>query len=512
MKITWSIRTQLTLYALVALAPVALLGLVDLQRGATLRAAGVFAAVASAALLALWLGARISAPIRRLSSLAGRIAAGDLNERIDPSGPAEIARFAHDFNSMLDARDRAGAALRDSEAHLAAVIATAMDAIVKVDDTGRVASFNAAAERMFGRSAAQACGMHIGGLIPARFIGAFQRYHAVLGSIGIGKPSLAGVWPILAKRSDGSKLAVEVSVSSVSASSGRFHTLILRDTAHRQRAAAAQREIDQRLRRINEELEQRVAQRTRDLQAANEELEAFSYSIAHDLRSPLRSISRFATLLNEQHAAGLQPAGLRCLASVIAGSGKMERLIASLLEFARIGRGDMAREVVDTGAVVRAALDELLPLHARKVEVLLGDMPQVNGDAALLGQVFNNLIANALKFSANKPFPVIRIDGRILDNEITFQVTDNGDGFDMNYAGKLFGVFQRLHSDREFEGTGIGLAIVHRIVTRHGGRVWAHAREGEGAKFQFSIPHSAAGSAVAGAPAEDLTMRMNRNG
>ena len=505
-------RVQFTLCALLSIAPVATLGLYELQHGATLRAVVMLASIMLAVVLALCLGAHVSAPARRLSVLAGHSASGTMQERIQPDGPVEIARLAQDFNSMLDARDRAESALRDSEARLAAVIGGAMDAIVSVDGAGRISSFNAAAERLFARAAGEALGAPIGSLIPAQFLFAYRKYSAVLGSIGVGKPSLAGVWPIRAKRGDGGEVAVEVSVSRVEVSGGSFHMLILRDMSQRARAEAAQRAVDERMRCINEELERRVEQRTLDLQAANAELESFSYTIAHDLRAPLRSIRGFAQCLARDCAAGLPAGGRRYLDSVIDSSARMERLIADLLEFSRIGRRDVARDTVATNDLVSSVLEELLPAHGKAIDIAQGDLPQVCGDAALLRQVFHNLIANAVKFSANKPAPVIKIDGRVMDKEIIFSVADNGDGFDMNYAGKLFGVFQRLHSERQFEGTGIGLAIVQRIVSKHGGRVWAHAQEGEGATFQFSVPRPATVVRGTRIRLADLTTRMRNNG
>jgi signal transduction histidine kinase len=263
---------------------------------------------------------------------------------------------------------------------------------------------------------------------------------------------------------------------------GRLYQRLQRELDERKRA-------EQDLQHLNEELEERVRQRTGQLEAANEELEAFSYSISHDLRTPLRGILSFSSDLLEAFADKISPDALRMLKSINSSSIHMEELIESLLTFSRYIRKTPQKTTVDMTALAQSVIDELAKLDSiPKVNIDLEPLPSVIGDPALLRQVFVNLISNALKYSRTKPEREIRIDSFSHNGEIVFVVADNGVGFDMTYADRLFGVFQRLHSSEEFEGTGVGLAIVQRIIHRHGGRVWAEGSVDHGAKFYFSLP------------------------
>ncbi len=241
--------------------------------------------------------------------------------------------------------------------------------------------------------------------------------------------------------------------------------------------------------RVAAELERRVAERTAQLEAANKELESFSYSVSHDLRTPLRAINGFARMLEEDYGARLDAEGRRLLGVVGGSATQMGRLIDDLLDFSRVGRAQLAREPVDMAALARDAAAQALTAAGRAPpQIELGKLPPARGDAALLRQVWLNLIGNAVKFSAHRDAPRIGVSGRIEDGAALYCVEDNGAGFDMRYYDKLFGVFQRLHRQDEFGGTGVGLAIVQRIVARHGGRVWAEGRPGHGASFFFSLP------------------------
>ncbi|MEQ1913370.1 MAG: ATP-binding protein, partial [Vicinamibacterales bacterium] len=241
-------------------------------------------------------------------------------------------------------------------------------------------------------------------------------------------------------------------------------------------------------RRLNAELEHRVIERTAELEAANTELESFSYSVSHDLRAPLRAVNGFANIVLEDYGSELPEEGRRYLERIHNGGKRMGELIDDLLSFSRLGRGLMNRRTVDMGRLVRGALDELSPQHeGRQVEFIVGHLPSAYGDPALLKQAWVNLLSNAIKYSRGRTPAVIEIGCRREQDEAIYFVRDNGAGFDMAYADKLFGVFQRLHRTDEFEGSGVGLAIVHRIVQRHGGRVWAEAGENRGAAFHFTL-------------------------
>jgi PAS domain S-box-containing protein len=233
--------------------------------------------------------------------------------------------------------------------------------------------------------------------------------------------------------------------------------------------------------RLNAELEGHVAERTAELAEANKELESFAYSVSHDLRAPLRSVDGFAHLLLDDYGGQLPGEAREHLARIIKSTKRMGMLIDDLLAFSRLGRRPLNRQATSTAGLVSEVLRELSP--APPVEVAVGELPDCEADPSLLRQVFENLLSNAFKYSSKRP--VARVEVGWADGG--YFVRDNGAGFDMQYAGKLFGVFQRLHTWEEFEGTGIGLAIVQRIISRHGGRVWAEAEPDKGATFHFTL-------------------------
>ena len=234
---------------------------------------------------------------------------------------------------------------------------------------------------------------------------------------------------------------------------------------------------------LQEDLRQHVAR----LEAVNREMQDFCHFAAHDLRAPLRAVDGFGRMLEEDHAAQLDDEGRRLLSVVRAESARMSRLIDDLLEFSRSGRQALQVVPVDMAALAREVASRLSPEYpASRIEIL--SLPQAPGDPALLRQVWTNLIGNALKYASKKAEPRIAVGGRQYGAEAEYWVNDNGIGFDPRHAGKLFGAFQRLHSSDEFSGTGVGLALVQRIVVRHGGRVWGEGRPNEGARFGFALP------------------------
>ncbi len=235
------------------------------------------------------------------------------------------------------------------------------------------------------------------------------------------------------------------------------------------------------------DLEQRVDARTAELTAVNRELESFSYSVSHDLRAPLRAIVGFVQILDEDHGDTLAPDARRSLERVKVNATRMGQLIDDLLTFARIGRAPLSRERVDVTHLARTVADEAIAAADHAVELVLEPLPPCMGEPVLIKQVLANLISNAVKFTARRDRAKVTI-GATTNGETVYFVRDNGAGFDERFAEKLFGVFQRLHRTAEFEGTGVGLAIVQRIVNRHGGRVWAEGRVNEGATFYFTLP------------------------
>lgn len=227
----------------------------------------------------------------------------------------------------------------------------------------------------------------------------------------------------------------------------------------------------------------------REAEAANRELEAFSYSVAHDLRAPLRAVDGFARILAEDHGPALDEEGRRIVEVVRASATKMGALIDDLLALSRLGRSPLRADDVDMSEIVRAEIANLeRPADARRGVFVVGELPRAHADPRLVAQVWANLLGNAHKYTSKVAAPRVEVRGERRGTEVVYSVADNGAGFDMRYAAKLFGVFQRLHGADEFPGTGIGLAIVERIVRRHQGRVWAESEVGRGATFHFSIP------------------------
>ncbi|HXF94694.1 MAG TPA: PAS domain S-box protein, partial [Gemmatimonadales bacterium] len=408
----------------------------------------------------------------------GLVLAHDITSRLAAERSLRASEEAlRRLNAELERRvaDRT-ATLQASEARFRALAETANDAIISADAEGRITYFNPAAERIFGYSASEAVGEPLTLLMPERFRAAHQaglaRYRAGGEARVVGRTvELAG------RRKDGAEFPIELSLAAWSGGEGPSFTAILRDISDRKQAQAAIEEHARQLDRANAEL-----------QAVNRELEAFSYSVSHDLRAPLRAMDGFSRIVLEEHAGGLDPEGRRLLDVVRENARRMGQLIDDLLAFSRLGRQPLRARSVDLVELAREVAAELRAAEPeRAIEITVAPLPPARGDRALLRQVLVNLLQNAVKFTRGRAPARIEVGARDGGNGVVYYVADNGVGFDPRYADKLFGVFQRLHRAEEFEGTGVGLATVQRIVHRHGGRVWAEGAPDHGATFYFTL-------------------------
>ncbi|MGH7846656.1 MAG: sensor histidine kinase, partial [Candidatus Binatia bacterium] len=384
--------------------------------------------------------------------------------------------------ALVALRDRtedkmAEQAVRDSENKFRSVIETAIDAVVSIDNRGTIILFNPSAEDIFGYSAREVMGRPVTCLMPARLHSAHNQ--SFIRCVSTGQSTIIGrIVEMVGQRKNGSEFPIEISLSSWRSGNELYFTAFLRDITTRKQAETT-------IRQLNGDL----TQRTEELQTINQDLEAFSYSVSHDLRAPLRAIDGFSKILVEEFAGTLPAEGQRLLHIVRNNTRQMGELIDNLLDFSRLSRKSFDCTVLDMASLTESALDELGKADSQLVfPIKIHSLVPARGNGPLIKQVLINLISNALKFSRVRSEPIVEIGCHANGRENTYYVKDNGVGFDMTYADKLFGVFQRLHSVHEFEGTGVGLAIVKRIINRHNGRVWAEAKANEGATFFFTLP------------------------
>lgn len=369
-----------------------------------------------------------------------------------------------------------------SQLRLTNIVALAADAIISVDEEQRILIFNQGAERIFGYTAAEMLGQPLDKLLPAHLAEAHRGHIRQFATEPQAARHMDRRPEIFGRRKDGSEFFAEASISRVKEDGKLIFTVSLRDISARKQA-------EEEIRQLNLNLERRVLERTAELAAANKELEAFSYSVSHDLRAPLRSIDGFSQALLEDYAERLDDQARDYLNRVRAATQHMGHLIDDMLTLSRVTRAEIHRESIDLSALAADVLAELQKNEPeRRVAYHIEPGLTAEGDARLLRVLLVNLLGNAWKFTGKTANAKIEFGAmRNSDGVTDFFVRDNGTGFDMTYAGKLFGAFQRLHLATEFPGTGVGLATVQRIVHRHGGQVCGESVPGQGATFYFTL-------------------------
>ena len=425
----------------------------------------------------------VLAPIVRLQRATQMVAAGDLEVRVGMARGDEIGELAKNFDDMIGSLrnsfaqiEQSNQALATAEERMRVTLNSAPAAMVMVDRAGTIVLVNAQTEMLFGYARSDLLGQAIEVLVPQRFRGG----HRAQRDGFIARPQarrMGSGRDLYGLRKDGSEFPVEIGLNPIETAEGLFVLSAIVDITQRKQAMDESRHLNEAL-----------ARHTTQLETANQELESFSYSVSHDLRGPLRSMDGFSLVLLEDYGDKLDEEGKDALGRIRVASQRMGGLIDDLLRLSQVTRAELKLKRVDLTGMARAVAESPHGERSgRTVEWAIEDGMTITADTELMRIFMQNLLQNAWKFTGKTERPTIRVGTLERDGKKVYFVADNGVGFDMAHADRLFGAFQRLHHAADFPGTGIGLAIAQRIIHRHDGKIWAEAKEGEGATFFFTI-------------------------
>lgn len=446
-----------------------------------------FVGVLLALFISLLFQSGISTPIfNLLHTMQAVTQSGNYKKRAPVKGTDEVNTLSKVFNTMLEEIEKREKHIkqRTLEMELANIkfqnlIQSAPDAIVTIDQKSIISNWNSEAVTMFGWNENEAVGKSLTEtIIPEEYREAHR--HGMERFLNTGKATVMNrPIELVALKKDGTVFPIELKISSYTFNGSFVFIGFIRDIRERKKT-------DQKILMLNQELENKIS----ELETSNKEMESFSYSVSHDLRAPIRAINGFSKLIEKKYASQFDEEGKSLLGTITSEAIRMGQLIDDLLAFSRLGKKEIQKSKVNMTLLANEVIAEILKIQEQSyhAKITVDNLPYAACDRGLIKQVFVNLIGNALKYSSQSTNPAIHIGSDLENNTTVYYISDNGVGFDMKFYDKLFGVFQRLHNPEEFSGTGIGLAIVKRIIVRHGGKVWAEGIVNKGATFYFSLP------------------------